>query len=259
MGKGFSTEWFFTQRAYDPLLNLPAKTNFPVKEGESLNSFEVAVKFRYAYLEQFVEGDFFRYTLGTKYPIAEIIFAKGFKGVMNSAYDYFKIGASIKDHMKISPYGSFSYKVYAAKIFGTLPYTFLENHPGNDIYYLSPRSFNLMTRFEYLGDEYGGVNMEHNIGSGIFRYTKLTRKLKWRQFWTAKALWSSLSADNTALNNSTGSFKTLNNTTYLELGTGIDNIFKIFRLDFIWRVLPQPLPDNKVSRFGVFGSFQFQF
>ena len=69
LGKGFSTEWFFTHRAYDPLQNLPVKSNFPVEEGESLNSFEVAVKFRYAYLEQFVDGDFFRYTLGTKYPI----------------------------------------------------------------------------------------------------------------------------------------------------------------------------------------------
>jgi hypothetical protein len=45
----------------------------------------------------------------------------------------------------------------------------------------------------------------------------------------------------------------------LEVGTGIDNIFKIFRLDFVWRVLPTPLPINKSSRFGIFGSFQFQF
>jgi hypothetical protein len=259
LGKGFSTEWFFTHRSYDPLQNLPYKTDFPVKNGESLNSFEVSVKLRFAYLEQFVEGDFFRYTLGTKYPIAEFILTKGFKGVMNSAYDYYKIGASVKDYMKISPYGSFSYKVYAAKIYGTLPFTFLENHPGNDIYYYSSGSFNLMNRFEYLSDQYAGANVEHNIGSGLFRFTAISRKLKWRQFWNAKAVWGSLREENTVLNNSAGSFKTLNNHTYLEMGTGIDNIFKIFRLDFIWRVLPRPLPDNKASRFGVFGSFQFQF
>ncbi len=259
LGKGFSTEWFFSNRKYDPLQNLPEKTNFPVKKGESLNSFEIAVKLRFAYLEQFVDGDFFRYTLGTKYPIAELIVAKGFKSVLNSAYDYYKIGVSVKDYMKISPYGSLSYKVYAAKVFGTLPFTFLENHPGNDIYYYSSGSYNLMNRFEYLSDQFAGVNIEHNIGSGIFRYTSLTRKLKWRQFWNAKAVWGSLSEENMALNNAGGNFKTLNNTTYLEAGTGIDNIFKIFRLDFTWRLLPRPLPENKVSRFGVFGSFQFQF
>jgi hypothetical protein len=259
LGKGFSTEWFISNRKYDPLQNLPLKTIFPVKDGESLNTFEVALKLRFAYLEQFVEGDFFRYTLGTKYPIAEVILAKGFKGVLNSAYDYYKVGASIRDYMKISPYGSLSYKIYAAKIFGTLPFTFLENHPGNDIYYYSSGSYNLMNRFEYLSDQYAGINVEHNIGSGIFRYASLTRKLKWRQFWNAKAVWGSLNEKNTALNNAAGNFKTLNNATYLEAGTGIDNIFKIFRLDFTWRILPRPLPENKVSRFGIFGSFQFQF
>ena len=259
LGKGFSTEWFISHRQYNPLKNLPFKTTFPVTSGQSLTNFEVAVKLRFAYLEQFVEGDYFRYSLGTKYPVAELMVAKGFSGVLNSAYSYNKITASVKDYMKISPYGSFSYKVYAGKINGTLPFTFLENHPGNDIYYYNPGSFNLMNRFEYLSDKYAGVNVEHNVGSGLFRFIPITRKLKWRQFWNAKAVWGSLNTANTALNNSTGAFKILNNTTYLEVGTGIDNILKILRLDFVWRVLPRPLPVNKTSRFGIFGSFQFQF
>lgn len=259
LGKGFSTEWFVSHRQYNPLKNLPFKTTFPVSNGESLTNFEVALKLRFAYLEQFVEGDYFRYSLGTKYPIAELMLAKGIPGVLKSAYSYTKISASIKDYMKISPYGSFSYKVYAGKINGTLPFTFLENHPGNDIYYYNAGSFNLMNRFEYLSDKYAGINVEHNVGSGLFRFVPLTRKLKLRQFWNAKVLWGSLNAENTALNNSLNTFKTLNGTTYLEVGTGIDNILKVLRLDFVWRVLPRPLPVNKTSRFGIFGSFQFQF
>ena len=259
LGKGLSTEWFISHRTYDPLKNLPFKTTFPVNEGVALTSFEVALKLRFAYLEQFVEGDYFRYSLGTKYPIAELMLAKGFSGVFNSAYNYTKIAASVKDYMKISPYGSFSYKVYAGKINGVLPFAFLENHPGNDIYYYNPGSFNLMNRFEYLSDQYAGVNVEHNVGSGLFRFIPLTRKLKLRQFWNAKALWGSLNAENTTLNNKSGTFKTLNGNTYLEVGTGIDNIFKVLRLDFVWRVLPRPLPVEKTSRFGIFGSFQFQF
>ena len=259
LGKGFSTEWFISHRQYTPLKNLPFKESFPVNEGLPLTSFEIALKVRFAYLEQFVEGDYFRYSLGTKYPIAELMLAKGFSGVLNSAYNYTKIGLSVKDYMKISPYGSFSYKVYAGKVNGTLPFAFLENHPGNDIYYYNPGSFNLMNRFEYLSDQYAGINVEHNVGSGLFRFIPLTRKLKLRQFWNAKAVWGSLNAANTTLNNKAGSFKTLNGTSYLEVGTGIDNILKVLRLDFVWRVLPRPLPANKTSRFGIFGSFQFQF
>ena len=259
LGKGFSTEWFISHRTYNPLKNLPFKTTFPVNEGVALTSFEVALKLRFAYLEQFVEGDYFRYSLGTKYPIAELMLAKGFSGVFNSAYNYTKIAASVKDYMKISPYGSFSYKVYAGKINGILPFAFLENHPGNDIYYYNPGSFNLMNRFEYLSDQYAGINVEHNVGSGLFRFIPFTRKLKLRQFWNAKALWGSLNTENTTLNNKSGTFKTLNGSTYLEVGSGIDNILKVLRLDFVWRVLPRPLPVERTSRFGIFGSFQFQF
>jgi len=259
LGKGFSTELFVSHRQFTPLKNLPYKETFPVQEGLPLSSFDVALKIRFAYLEQFFEGDYFRYSLGTKYPIAEVMFTKGFPGVLNSAYNYTKISASVKDKMKISPYGSFYYKVYAGKVNGVLPFTILENHPGNDIYYYNANSFNLMTRFEYLSDRYAGANVEHNLGSGLFRFIPLTRKLKLRQFWNAKAVWGSLSDENAALNNKLGSFKTLNGNTYLEVGTGIDNILKVLRLDFVWRVLPRPLPVNKTSRFGIFGSFQFQF
>jgi Family of unknown function (DUF5686)/CarboxypepD_reg-like domain len=259
MGKGLSTEWFVSHRQYNPLKNLPAASSFPVKSGASLSSFEVALKVRFAYLETFVEGDYFRSSLGTKYPVTELMLTKGFSGIFNSAYDYTKIGLSVKDNMKIAPFGSFYYKVYAGKVFGSLPFTFLENHPGNDIYYYNSGSFNLMNRFEYLSDQFAGIHMEHHIGSGLFRFTKITRKLKWRQFWNAKAIVGSLSKQNAEINNQSNTFKTLNNTPYVEAGTGIDNIFKIFRLDFTWKLTPLPSKETKTSRFGIFGSFQFQF
>lgn len=256
---GFSTELFIAHRDYTPLQNLPSKEDFPVKTGTPLTSFEIALKVRFAYLEQFFEGDYFRYSLGTRYPIVELMATKGISGVAKSAYDYTKLSLSVRDKMKIAPYGTITYKVYGGKIFGTLPFAFLENHPGNDIYYYNANVYDLMNRFEYMSDQYAGINLEHNIGSGLFRFIPLTRKLKWRQFWTAKTLWGSLSDANATLNDAKNKFKTLNNTTYIEVGTGIDNIFKLLRFDFVWRLSKDPSELNKTSRFGIFGSFQFQF
>ncbi|MGB4843682.1 MAG: DUF5686 family protein [Ferruginibacter sp.] len=266
LGKGFSTEWFISHRQYTPLLNLPPLSTFTVNKGTPLTTFEVALKLRFAYLEKFIETDYNRYSLGTKYPVVELTAAKGIAGVFNSAYNYSKLSILIKDMMKISPYGVFYYRVYGGKIFGNMPFTNLENHPGNDLFYYNPFAFNLMNRFEYLSDQYAGVNVEHNIGSGLFRFIPLTRKLKWRQFWTAKTVWGSLSNANSAINyalDTMGSkipaFKTLNGKTYIELGTGIDNIFKLFRLDFVWRISPSPAYAGKQNKFGIFGSFQLQF
>jgi len=147
--------------------------------------------------------------------------------------------------------------VFAGRTFGTLPYTQLNIAPGNELYYYNKYAFNMMNRYEFLTDKYLGVSMEHIIGNGIFR---LIPKLRWRQLWTAKVLWGSLSDANYELNFKQGnSFQTLNGRTYMELGTGIDNILHVLRVDFIWRVLPATLDKKGDHAFGVFGSFRLSF
>ena len=95
------------------------------------------------------------------------------------------------------------------------------------------------------------------MGNGIFR---LFPKLRFRQFWTAKAMLGGLSDENKVLNFKQGhSFQTLDGKTYLELGTGIDNIFRLLRIDFVWRVLPATLTRVNDKNFGIFGSFRVAF
>ena len=114
-----------------------------------------------------------------------------------------------------------------------------------------------MTRFEYLTDLYAGFTVEHNVGSGLFRYIPITRKLKLRQFWEVKGVAGNISEANKQLNFvGDHPFKSLDGKLYMEVGTGVDNIFKFFRVYFLWRVLPQPLPEAKEERFGVFFGFR---
>jgi len=255
---GFSTQLAVTNKSYTPLKNLLPRDSFPSSSGRSpLNSFDVSLRLRFAYLEKFLENNFFRTSLGSPYPIGELYISHGFSGLFNSNYDYTKISGSVSDYFKIPPYGSISYFIYGGKTFGTLPYVMLDIAPGNELYYYNKYAFNMMNKYEFIHDEYAGINIEHNIGNGIFRWF---RKLKFRQFWTAKALWGSLTSENKLLNFKQGnSFQTLDGRTYLELGTGVDNIFHVFRVDFIWRVLPTPLPEKTNERFGIFGSFRLSF
>ena len=124
---------------------------------------------RFAYLEQFIEGDYFRYSLGTKYPVVEFMVTKGITGVLNSAYDYTKSTASVKDKMKISPLGTLSYKVYAGKDNRyTCPLLFWKFTPATIFIIIIQIAFNLMNRFEYISDQYAGINVEHNMVQGSF-------------------------------------------------------------------------------------------
>jgi hypothetical protein len=119
----------------------------------------------------------------------------------------------------------------------------------------------MMNRYEFLSDRWAGFNIEHEIGGGIFNYIPWVRKLKLRQFWTAKGVIGSLSNANKEMNFKGGyPFKTLEGSPYLELGTGVENILHFLRIDFVWRVLPKPQVHEPLQRrFGIFGSFKLQF
>jgi hypothetical protein len=85
--------------------------------------------------------------------------------------------------------------------------------------------------------------------------------LKWRLVGTANVLYGGMSTENKELiiQDEEEEFKTgyLDyNKPYVELGYGIENIFRFFRVDFIHRFYDNP--DNPDARnFGVFFSFQF--
>ncbi len=241
-----------------PLRNLLPVDSFKVAgSGKPFTNFEASLRIRFAYLERFLESYFYRTSLGSGYPIGEINISQGFAGVFRSSYQYTKVSASVSDYINIPPFGNLSGLVYAGKTFGTLPYILLDIAPGNELYYYNKYAFNMMNRWEFIHDQYAGINVEHNIGNGIFR---LFPKLRFRQLWTAKALWASLSPANKAFNFKQGhNFQTLDGHPYLELGTGIDNIFHLFRVDFVWRVLPATLTRQNDKNFGIFGSFRVAF
>lgn len=257
---GFSILFAASSKQYTPLKGLPLKNAFPPANHEKLNNFETSIKLRYAYLEKFLENSFYRTSLGSEYPIIEIKYAHGWNGILGSSYIYDKAHISVHDFVKIPPNGDLFYNAYIGKVWGNLPYMLLEMHPGNDLYYYNKYAFNLMNRFEYISDTYAGAQIEHNFGNRLLRFIGLARKLKIRQFWNAKLLWGNLNQANTQLNFvGNHSFQALNGKTYLEVGTGVDNILKVLRIDLVWRLLPRPLPKNKTGNFGVFGSFRLSF
>jgi hypothetical protein len=86
--------------------------------------------------------------------------------------------------------------------------------------------------------------------------------MKIRCFWNAKTVYGGLSKSNQLLNLNKGyDFQTLSKSPYLEVGTGLENILKVLRIDFVWRVLPYRTPtnDSQIRRFGIFGSMKFSF
>jgi hypothetical protein len=257
---GFSFTLTADHKVYNPELNLAPLSDFEKGPGNPMNGFDVAINLRFAFLEKFFETTFYRTSLGSDYPIIDVKYTHGFPGVLGSTLTYNKLFASISDVIKVPPLGTIYYNLFGGKTTGVQPYPFLNVAPGNETYYYNKYSFSLMNKYEYLHDQFLGFNFEHNIGSGIFRFVPLTRKLKFRQFYNVKLLWGHLSPENEAYNNNADyTFKSLNGQTYMEVGTGVDNIFRFLRVDFIWHILPTGQDLSYIQKFGVFGSFRVSF
>ncbi|MEZ5017775.1 MAG: DUF5686 family protein [Flavipsychrobacter sp.] len=263
-GNGFSTQLNLIHKIFDPYDPLPDAVIFKDEQGApstTVTTSEIGITLRYAPRERFVEGNYFRFSLGSKKPIVQLRYAMGIKGIFNSGYNYHRINFSVSDRVEIAPFGSLYVNVFGGKYFGDLPYTLLEQHPGNESYYYNKYAFNMMNQYEFLSDQFVGANLEHSIGGGVFKYIPLVKKLNLRQFWTAKGVVGSLTDANAAINLNKGfMFRTLSNDPYVEVGTGIENIFRLFRVDFIWRVTPSSLPNEVLQRnFGVLGSMKVTF
>jgi hypothetical protein len=246
---------------YDPLPDSGIFQDGDGKPTEHTINTEVNLKLRFAYKEKFLEGAYYRVSLGSDYPVGELRYGRGIKNLWDSGYEYDKLTLSVSHTFKIAPLGKLYVNTFAGKYFGTLPYPLLEIHPGNEFYYYNQYAFNMMNRYEFLSDQYAGINVEHNIGGGVFNYIPYLKKIKMRQFWTAKVLYGSLTDENQKLNLNKGySFRTLKDVPYVEVGTGISNIFQLFRIDLVWRVSPDLLPNENNERyFGIFGSVRFGF
>jgi hypothetical protein len=254
--KGFQFTWSVADKQYNPLLNLPLIVGANPTEN-LMRSFEAGFELRFAYQERFFESNFTRFGFGSLFPVIDIKYTQSFKKVLKSGNEYKKFNFSINDELPITPFGNIVYAIYGGKTWGTTAYSFLDIMPGNEMNYYNKYAFNMMRRYEFISDAFVGMNIEHKIGKGILKYIPLIKKTKWRQFWSAKAVVGELSAENKQLNFiGNHPFNSFQSKPYYELGTGIENIARFFRVDFVWRLKNDQLVTSTPSSFGIFGSFR---
>jgi hypothetical protein len=256
---GLNIKSTFTHRTLYPRgrLNYTNLNDFNVYQNiNSITTSEFSIFTRFAFKEDFVEGEFDRISLGSKYPIIGIEGVFGFRDVFNSDYEYQKLNIYISGRLKTKPLGYAEYGIQLGKIFGNVPYPLLELHPGNRTYGFFQYSFNLMNFFEFASDEYVTAAWTHHFNGFFFDKFPLFRRLKWREVVSAKFAAGSVRNENLLTMQFPTGMTTLNQP-YYEVGAGIENIFRIFRIDAIYRLTH--LNNPNAQPFGIFGSVKFSF
>jgi hypothetical protein len=222
----------------------------------SLASSEITLSTHFAYREKFLWGKFERISLGSVYPTLDLDLTYGPKGMLGSNYEYFKVQLRVSDKVEVNPFGYFKYRFTVGKIFGTLPYPLLKLHEGNETYAYDPLAYNMMNYYEFVSDQYASLFAEQHFQGFFLNRIPLIRRLHLREVVSCNLLYGSLSDRNTHVMEFPPGLYALNGP-YVEVGAGIENILKLFRVDAIWRM--SYLNHEHVSPFGIRATMQLSF
>lgn len=260
---GFSNKITLTHNDFDPLgsLNYSYYTNEEKTSiKNTISSTELSLYTRFLYREKFVTGRSDRISIGSAYPTLQINYVAGIKDFLKSDFDYHKVTIKIDDQIKIKPFGYTYYVVQAGRIWGTIPYPLLEVHPGNESYFYDYAAFNMMNYFEFVSDYYVSVFATHHFDGFFLDKIPLMRKLKWREIVGVKAISGSLSNANREILTNPNAFSSLTRP-YTEVSAGVENIIKVLRVDFIWRLtyIDEPYKVLYKERFGEKSTVPSQF
>jgi hypothetical protein len=222
-----------------------------IEQKPTITTSEIRFNTHFAFKEKFLTGEFTRISIGSKYPVLDIDLTIGMKGVIGSDYNYQKLQIGFSQWFNIGPLGWSKYMIQAGKVWGTLPIQLLKLHEGNETYIYDPYAYNTMNYYEFVSDEYIGISYVHHFDGFFFNKIPGVKKLKFREMLYGKALIGRLSDANWNYNIMPETTFTLS-SPYYEAGFAIENILKVFSIDFIWRL--SYLDHPEINKFCILGT-----
>lgn len=207
-----------------------------VENKNVLKTSEFTARIRWAKNEEFVASVFDRKSITSKYPAISLQGVFGVKGLLGADYSYQKIDLLISHNTNVGVFGRIKYGVYGGYIFGSAAYPFLKVHEGSQTYWFQSNSFNRMNFFEFISDKYVGAFAEHHFGGLILDRVPVVKSFKWRLVASGRSVYGTISDKNIAEMILPVSTKSFGNIPYTEASLGIENIFKMLRIDVVWRL-----------------------
>lgn len=232
----------------------------------SIQSMSLRLNTRLSWDEIVVRKTFDKFSLGSDFPIVGIDLSMGVKGMFKNDYEYYRLEGSVKYDVGIPPIGTSSMVVSGGKIFGKVPYPLLKLHEGNATYFYDPYAFSCMNYYEFASDLWASFMYEHHFKGFFLGKIPLMKRLKWREVFIFKGLIGTLEKKNNGSLPDTQAVLLFPDgmssvsKPYFETGIGIENIFRILRIDAIWRLTHRhSRPGQKVQNFAVNFSIDIKF
>jgi hypothetical protein len=235
-----TTEFMFGKydSTFTPNYPLPlANYNIPHHQ-----SMEVMMALRWQPGTKFIEFPEQKVSLGSKYPFFTLVFTQGIKNVFSSDVDYSKWMFRVNDNLNFRMLGAFNYRFDLGGFLRrkSVPLPDHIHFKGNttdvagsfgDRFLLVPHYyFSTTTRF------YSAFFTEHHFNGFITNKIPGIKQLKWNLVGGARGIYTQAGK------------------RYVEPFIGLENIFKVIRVDYVWG-FEKDGPTRGGLRFGMSSPF----
>lgn len=223
-----------------------------------------SIELRYAPGEKFYQTKTGRISITPEKPAFLLTHTYCPKGFMGNLFEINKTEISISKRFWLSAFGYIDGIIKGGHLWSQSPYPNLIMPNANLSYTIQPESFAMMNPMEFMTDSYAMWDVTYWANGAIFNYIPLLKKLKLREAFSFRGFFGHLSHKNRPDFNSDlflfpdqDKFEPMTHTPYMEAGVGIDNIFKILRVDYVWRLNYRNRPDIDKSGLRVALHFTF--
>ncbi len=171
--------------------------------------------------QKYIQYPKYKRSLGSRMPVFDLAYTKGISGLLGSDVDYDKWALSVNHKKNFKLGGEFKYKIGVGGFLNSKSVSIpdLQHFNGNRTFYNTKylNSFQLAPYYRYSNAEsfYAITHIEHHLNGLLTNKIPLLNSLKWNLVLGGNA------------------FFVNENNYYIEAFAGLENIFKIFRVDVV--------------------------
>ena len=238
----------FASQRQDPAANLyfiPAANDSDTVR--TLRTSELSFGLRWAPHEAFFQRNLERSPIVNGYPIFNLRYNVGLKGLFGGEYSYHALRLDVSKRIFLSQLGLADVNLATGYIFGSVPFPLLDIPFASRTYALAEDSYALMNDLEFVSDQYIKLHIEHRLHGFILNKIPLLKRLKIREVVGFKLLYGDVRPENRPEHNPMAyrfptdgdgnpTTFTLGRRPYMEASAGVENILNVLRVEYVRRL-----------------------
>lgn len=253
---GFSFNTSFKLESNAPtgdlvFMKMPGATINPSADGNEyvtkIRTTEAKVGLRYCPGQTYVNTKQQRWPVNLDSPEFMLSHTMGFKNILGGQYKLNYTEFGIYKRFWMGSWGYIDTHLNGGAQWDKVPFPMLIMPPVNITYFEHEATMSMMKNMEFMSDRYLFGSVAWDLSGKLLNRIPLVKRLKWREYFAVKGMWSTVTSKNDPTLMSNQSDRILfqfpegvgvmnKKVPYWEVVVGVHNIFKFFGVDYVRRM-----------------------